>query len=136
MFNLKARTISSRRVLPAACVLLSLTVIRLSAAETERAETAERNVDGIMDNSSFVEEAYNQEPVVVQHIGTLFYNVNRRPGPDDEAWELAFTQEWPVFSQTHQFSYSVPYNFVRSGGQSVDGLGDLEVTYRFQAYFD
>jgi Putative MetA-pathway of phenol degradation len=73
---------------------------------------------------------------VVQHIGTAFYGVNRQPGPDDETWSLAFTQEWPVFTQTHQFSYTIPYTFSRSGGGSVDGLGDMLLNYRFQAYFD
>src|SRR2546430_2035386 len=99
----------------AAGLLVSTTV---GAAEPESTKVGERNVDGIMDNSFLVEEAYNQERGVVQHIATAFYNVNRRAGPDDEAWNLTFTQEWPVFSQTHQFSYTVPYNFIRSGGRS------------------
>jgi hypothetical protein len=57
-------------------------------------------------------------------------------GPDDETWNLAFTQEWPVFSQMHQFSYTVPYSFARSGGLSDDGVGDVLLNYRYQAYFD
>lgn len=55
---------------------------------------------GIQDNSFFIEEAYNQEPGVVQHIFNLpidFTNGSREIAP-------SFTQEWPVFSQTHQFS--------------------------------
>ena len=75
-----------------------------------------------MDNSFLVEEAYNQEPGVVQHIMTAFYGIDRLPGPDDKTLNLAFTQEWPIVSQTHQFSYTVPYNFARSGGQSSDGI--------------
>ena len=60
---------------------------------------------GIQDNSFFIEEAYNQEPGVVQHIFNLpidFTNGSREVAP-------SFTQEWPVFSQTHQFSYTIPY---------------------------
>jgi hypothetical protein len=50
----------------------------------------------IQDNSFFIEEAYNQEPGVVQHIFNLpidFTNSSREIAP-------SFTQEWPVFSQT------------------------------------
>ena len=62
---------------------------------------------GIQDNSFFLEEAYNQEPGVVQHILNLPINFTkgaREIGP-------SFTQEWPVFSQTHQFSYTIPCVF-------------------------
>jgi hypothetical protein len=71
----------------------------------------------ISDNSFFIEEAYNQDPGVVQHIGTF---ERMRDGD----WESAFTQEWPLFSQQHQLSYSVPF------GES--GLGDVALTYRYQ----
>jgi hypothetical protein len=99
-------------------------------------KAAERPIDGIMDNSFLIEEAYNQEPGVVQHILTGFGNVNRLSGPDDQAWDLSFTQEWPVFGQTHQFSYTVPYSFVESGGLQSNGMGDVLLNYRFQALFN
>ena len=95
-----------------------------------------RNVAGIMDNSFLVEEAYNQEDGVVQHIFSGIYGVDRLRGPDDKSLDLVFTQEWPVFSQTHQFSYTVPYRFVQTGGQSVNGIGDVLLNYRYQAYFN
>jgi hypothetical protein len=101
-----------------------------------QANAAERRIDGIMDNSFFIEEAYNQEPGVVQHIFTGFGNVNRLSGPDDRAWDLNFTQEWPVFSQKHQFSYTVPYSFVESGDVQSNGPGDVLLNYRFQALFN
>src|SRR2546423_14123210 len=77
---------------------------------------------GIQDNSFFIEEAYNQEPGVVQHIFNLpidFTNVAREIGP-------SFTQEWPVFSQTHQFSYTVPYLFT----EDDNGMEDMRLNYR------
>ena len=45
---------------------------------------------GIQDNSFLVEEAYNQEFGVVQHISgfTRFW--------DSKDWAYTFTQEWPV----------------------------------------
>ena len=73
---------------------------------------------------------------MVQHILAGFYGVNKLRGPDDKSFDLAFTQEWPVFSQTHQFSYTVPYSFLRSGGQSDNGVGDVLLNYRYQAYFN
>ena len=76
----------------------------------------------IADNSFLVEEAFNQEPGVFQHIFNLRAN---REGD----WEATFTQEWPFFSQTHQVSYSLPYAAV--GGES--GVGDVLLHYRWQA---
>lgn len=79
----------------------------------------------IQDNSCIVEEAYNQEPGVVQHILCA-----QRQNRD---WSLTFTQEWPVASQTHQFSYTIPYSWLRSDGQQLQGVGDVMLNYRLQA---
>lgn len=97
----------------------------------------ERPAKAIQDNSFLVEEAYNQEAGVVQHIFTTQFGVDRLSGDDAHAWDMAFTQEWPVFSQKHQFSYTVPYSFLSGGGSSpVDGLGDMLLNYRYQALFE
>src|SRR6266508_301550 len=49
-----------------------------------------RAVDGpIQDNSFLIEEAYNQEPGVIQHINTF---ARARGG----GWGYSFTEEWPV----------------------------------------
>jgi hypothetical protein len=83
---------------------------------------------GIQDNSFLVEEAYNQEPGVVQHIFNLpsFFT--------GHAHEItpSFTQEWPVFSQTHQFSYTIPYTFTNN----ANGLADMRLNYRLQALME
>jgi hypothetical protein len=92
------------------------------AADDEDKRTAK----ALQDNSFLIEEAYNQEPGVVQHILTM-----RRQGRD---WDLAFTQEWPLFSQEHQFSYSIPYARLRSSGQRASGIGDVMFNYRYQAW--
>jgi len=99
-------------------------------------EDAKRPIDGIMDNSFLVEEAYNQEAGVVQHIFTGLYGVDKVGAPDKRTFDLAFTQEWPVFSQSHQFSYTVPYGFARDRGQSSSGVGDVFLNYRYQAFFE
>lgn len=89
-----------------------------------------------MDNSFLVEEAYNQEKGVVQHILNVAWEADRVPGPDERAWTMTFTQEWPVSSQRHQFSYTVPYSFLDTGGQSEDGVEDILLNYRVQALFE
>lgn len=59
-----------------------------------------RPIEGIEDNSFLIEEAYNQEQGVVQHIfNAAHISDSRRQG-----WSFNFTQEWPVFSSDHQFS--------------------------------
>jgi len=83
---------------------------------------------GIQDNSFFIEEAYNQEPGVVQHIFTLpidFTNGSREIA-------ASFTQEWPVFSQAHQFSYTIPYIFT----ENDNGMEDMRLNYRLQVFME
>jgi hypothetical protein len=76
----------------------------------------------IADNSFLIEEAYNQEAGVVQHISTF---THARTG---RAWAYSFTQEWPAPGMRHQLSYTVPFNALRDG----DGIGDSLLNYRLQ----
>jgi DtxR family Mn-dependent transcriptional regulator len=75
----------------------------------------------ILDNSYFVEEGFNQEPGIFQNI----FGIVR----DGSGWEFAFTQEWPVRSQAHQLSYTIP---VADVGVEA-GIGDVMLNYRYQA---
>lgn len=75
----------------------------------------------IKDNSFLIEEAYNQEAGVVQHISTF-----SRP-THGSGWTFSFTQEWPVRGMRHQFSYTVPVMDV-----GTTGPGDIAINYRFQ----
>ena len=70
----------------------------------------------IVDNSFLVEEAFNQEPRIVQNI----VNWSRQNGD----WLLTYTQEWPVPGVRHQLSYTIPV--------TASGLGDAYVNYRLQ----
>lgn len=83
---------------------------------------------GIQDNLCLLEEAYNQEAGVVQHINCL----ERQQGD----WFYNFTQEWPMGSQTNQFSYTVPYTWLRSEGRREQGLGDVMLNYRRQVLYE
>ena len=78
----------------------------------------------IQDNSFLIEEAYNQEAGIVQHISTF----ERETG--SHAWAYTFTQEWPLFSQQHQLSYTVPV--ISNGSGQGSGLGDIAIHYRYQ----
>ncbi len=78
----------------------------------------------IEDNSFFIEEAYNQEPGVVQHINTFAVT-----GPSRRDLFYSFTQEWPFKGQKHQLSYTLPVS--RLDGQST-GVGDILLNYRMQ----
>lgn len=90
--------------------------------------SAEPPAKGIQDNSFFVEEAYNQESGIVQHI----INVPAFFTSGDKEVSFIFTQEWPVFSQTHQFSYTIPYTFT----ESENGFDDIRLNYRLQALME
>ena len=96
---------------------------------TTAAFAEETPATAIQDNSFLVEEAYNQEAGVVQHILTAQYS----RGGHDRSWDLAFTQEWPLFSQRHQISYTVPYSFMHVDGGWTNGVDDVLLNYRFQA---
>jgi DtxR family Mn-dependent transcriptional regulator len=75
----------------------------------------------ILDNSFLVEEAFNQERGVFQNI----FGVRRAEGGD---WEAAFTQEWPLVTQRHQISYTIP----AVGAHGQRGIGDVMIHYRWQ----
>ena len=92
----------------------------------------ERPIDVIEDNSFLIEEAYNQEPGVVQHIFSAQYTTSGRT----RGWQFNFTQEWPVFSQDHQFSYTIPSYHLVDDGSRVSGLGDILLNYRYQLVYE
>lgn len=102
--------VAVKSALIAALVLVALTV---------RAENSD--LAAIQDNSFLVEEAYNQETGVVQHI-SLFMR-DRRSGD----WLYTFTQEWPAPTQKNQLSYTIPVN-----GGTRTRLGDMLLNYRYQ----
>ena len=88
-------------------------------------ERASMETPPIQDNSFLVEEAYNQEFGVVQHINTFSRSST------NHQWLYTFTQEWPIPSQTHQLSYT--FSYVDPGIPSVSpGIGDFAINYRYQ----
>jgi hypothetical protein len=91
----------------------------ISYAQTEN----KYDFDRIEDNSFLLEEAYNQEPGVIQHISAFQYM-------DNKTWVYSFTEEWPAPRQKHQLSVTV---LVLKTEKT--GFGDLALNYRYQAVF-
>ncbi len=77
----------------------------------------------ITDNSFLVEEAFNQEPGVFQNIANL-----RLDGGGN--WTTTFTQEWPLVTQRHQLSYTLPFADIAG----ASGIGDAAIHYRLQLF--
>lgn len=105
---------------------LLLLLILMCASLVAAQETPSEKTDPvpISDNSFLIEEAYNQEPGVVQHINTF----TRLRGGD---WIYSFTQEWPFKSMKHQLSFT----FVGQRLGAPDGgrgAGDTAINYRYQ----
>jgi len=86
------------------------------------AQTPAEPESQIQDNSFLIEEAYNQDPGVVQHIQT-FSRATR--GGD---WLYTFTQEWPAPTIKHQLSYTLA--MAQLDGER--GIGDVALNYRYQ----
>jgi hypothetical protein len=81
---------------------------------------------GIQDNSFLLEEAYNQDPGVVQHISSLQRDLRAAN------WYYTFTQEWPIPRQQHQLSLTLPVLALADPPGAGAGLGDIAINYRYQ----
>lgn len=116
------------RVLSHRAFLSILMLALVAGAPASFSQTgAKPQTPAIQDNSFLVEEAYNQEFGVVQHISSFLRLW------DSKDWAYSFTQEWPAPGDArHQLSYTLAYqhagSFVGSGG----GLGDVFLNYRYQ----
>lgn len=79
----------------------------------------------IEDNSMFIEEAFNQETAIIQHISNLVLV--------DGDLQYIFTQEIPMPNEKNQLSIGVVYNSLKTkpqGAPSHGGFGDLYINYR------
>ena len=85
----------------------------------------------IQDNSFLVEEAYNQNFGVVQHISSFTRLWTRKD------WAYTFTQEWPVpGDERHQVSYTLTFQHAGGLPGSGAGIGDVLLNYRYQLVGD
>jgi hypothetical protein len=112
-----------RRALDLTFLLVMLPLILLFSPSIGLAE--EGQSEKIRDNLFLLEEAYNQETGVIQHIQTFDLN------PRNKSWIYTFTEEWPVLSDRNQLSLTIPA--IDQGDGGPRGIGDLLINYRFQA---
>jgi hypothetical protein len=101
-------------------VLGALVFVGCALAPAGRAQQSAPPAE-IADNSFLIEEAYNQERGVVQHISAFMWSRSTH------SWLYTFTQEWPLFSQRSQLSFTVPL-----AGDDRTRIGDLALNYRYQ----
>ena len=103
-----------------------VSILLLSCIQTV-AQSPASSPPSIQDNSFLVEEAYNQNAGVVQHINsfTRFW--------ESKDWIYTFTQEWPFpGNERHQVSYTVPMVHADAIPGSGAGIGDVLLNYRYQ----
>jgi hypothetical protein len=106
-------------------LLLLAVLLLISGIISAQTIEPDKFTPAIEDNSMFIEEAYNQEDRVVQHISNLVF----LPLGDENIY-YSFTQEWPAFGLKHQLSYTLQlYSF---GKADVTGFGDIFLNYRYQ----
>ena len=124
IFKYISRSIMTR--LFAALLAFSIFLSASNAfAQTSTTQTTDAP-KGIQDNSFLMEEAYNQEPGIIQHI-SFFTRMSQ-----DRTWLYSFTQEWPITGQKHQFSYTVIGTHSGEFPGSGAGIGDTAINYRYQ----
>jgi hypothetical protein len=108
------------------CFVLA-TIVLVSASSFGQHGPSTGGPADIQDNSFLVEEAYNQNFGVVQHISsfTRFWN--------SKDWNYTFTQEWPVPGDArHQLSYTLVALHSGAFPGSGAGIGDVFLNYRYQ----
>ncbi|HYC33416.1 MAG TPA: transporter [Gemmatimonadales bacterium] len=98
-------------------------VVRLALPLLVAAPLTAQTEAPIADNSFLIEEAYNQEAGVVQHVSTFVL------AEGGEGWDFSFTQEWPLTGPRHQVGFTLPVSHIDPEGT---GVGDVVLNYRYQ----
>jgi hypothetical protein len=113
-------------MIPRFALLLLLLAGTLSLAQPAPAKSPD-NTAQIEDNSFLLEEAFNQERNVIQHI-SAFTRLW-----DSNDWAYTFTQEWPFPGHAkHQLSYTLSLTSPGAYPGSGPGFGDTALNYRYQ----
>ena len=115
--------VSPSRSLWCRLLLLSLGTVPLELAQDQAAAVE----PSIQDNSFLIEEAYNQEPGVIQHITTFARLWNAKD------WNATLTEEFPGRrNPRNQYSYTLVGMHAGGFEESGVGFGDLMLNYRYQ----
>ncbi len=102
----------------------SVPATQTKPSETKPLDSEVRARRWLQSNDLLVETPYTQERGEVQH--TFKFGRTRH-----ENWASTFTQEWPILSEKHQLTFSLPAQVGRNdeGGR---GVGDAVVEYTYQ----
>jgi hypothetical protein len=85
----------------------------------------ERSDDRLLQsNGMLVDTAYHQEAGEVQH--ALTFSHSHKGG-----WASVISQEWPVLSEKHQVSFSLPADLLVKRADGHRGVGDLTLEYSY-----
>jgi hypothetical protein len=105
----------------------SLVLLVSTGALAQQSALDPRRPFEISDNSFLVEEAFNQEAGIFQNILLIQH-------PSAGEWSFEFTQEWPLFGQRHQLSYTVPIEAVKPPNTADYDVarGTIALNYRYQ----
>src|ERR1051325_7410678 len=110
--------------------IISLLAVFIFLANLTHAQTPEQNEGSpsgpIQDNSFLIEEAYNQEDGVIQHISAFERLTNSHD------WAYTQTDEWPIRTVKHQLSITLAGTHAGSFAGSGAGWGDTFLNYRYQ----
>lgn len=95
----------------------------------------------IRDNAFLVEEAFNQEKGVVQHIFNWVHAWDRTTLGRTRDFAFAYTMELPLGGQEHQFSFTTQFlsGFEKrlvDPASNQGGVGDTFLNYRYQLLAD
>jgi len=107
-------------------LLASFGAVRTQAQITSDSETSAKSAGPIQDNSFLIEEAYNQEDGVIQHI-TSFEHL-----ATSHDWVYTQTDEWPLRTLKHQLSVTLAATHAGDFAGSGAGWGDTAFNYRYQ----
>jgi hypothetical protein len=105
------------------------------------AEPTDEPPGHIRDNAFLVEEAFNQEPGVVQHIFNWINLWDHFPGGRTREFAWTYTMEIPLATQKHQFSFTTQMvdlfeNPTGGAAEHQGGVGDTFLNYRYQLLDD
>lgn len=92
--------------------------------EKKQPDSDARSKRWLQSNNLLVETPYTQERGEAQH--TFTFGRTRH-----ENWASTFTQEWPLLSEKHQLTFSLPMQIGRND-EGVRGVGDAAIEYTYQ----
>jgi hypothetical protein len=113
-------------LMPSTFVILFSMLVLVAPLCGAQPTASSQAMPSIQDNSFLIEEAYNQEDGVIQHINSFLWLTQSHD------WVYAETDEWPLRSLKHQVSLTLTAMHAGDFPGSSFGWGDAVLNYRYQ----